>query len=201
MKGDRDLATIRNGNQSALVVIDLQNGVVANAWEREGVISRTAGLVTKARDERVPVVFVQHEDEELAHGSDAWRLVPELAPRDDEPVIAKRHQDAFEDTALEETLAGLGVSHLVIAGAQTDACIRFTTHRALAEGYDMTLVGDCHTTDDLQWGDVDVKASDVIAHTNLVFRFASYPGRVAGVASHDTISFTTPVGLKETPAR
>jgi nicotinamidase-related amidase len=194
------MATIRNGDQAALVVIDLQNGVVANAWERDAVISRTAALVERAREEGVPVVFVQHEDEELAHGSDPWRFVPELGPRDDEPVIGKRHQDSFEETTLEETLAGLGVSHLVIAGAQTDACIRFTTHRALAEGYDMTLVGDCHTTDDLQWGDVDVKASDIIAHTNLVFRFASYPDRVAGVVSHDTISFTTPAGRQEAAA-
>jgi nicotinamidase-related amidase len=194
------MATVRDGNTTALIVIDLQNGVVANAWEREAVIARTQTLIDRAREDGVPVVFVQHEDEELAHGTDAWQLVPELAPRDDEPVIAKRHQDAFEDTALEETLAGLGVSHLVIAGAQTDACIRFTTHRALAEGYDMTLVGDCHTTDDLQWGDVDVKAKDVVAHTNLVFRFASYPDRVAGVATHDTISFTTPAGLQEANA-
>lgn len=191
------MATVRDGHKTALIVIDLQNGVVANAWERDAVLSRTAALIDRAREEGVPVIFVQHEDEDLQKGSEAWQLVPELAPRDDEPVIAKRHQDSFEDTTLEETLAGLGVSHLVIAGAQTDACIRFTTHRALAEGYDMTLVGDCHTTDDLQWGDVDVKAKDVVAHTNLVYRFASYPNRVAGVATHDTVSFTTPAGLQE----
>lgn len=194
------MATIRDGNSSALVVIDLQNGVVANAWEREAVISRTASLIDRAREEGVPVIFVQHEDDELQRDSDAWQIVPELSPRDGEPLIAKRHQDSFEATTLPETLAGLGVSHLVIAGAQTDACIRFTTHRALAEGYDMTLVGDCHTTDDLQWGDVDVKAKDVVAHTNLVFRFASYPNRVAGVATHDTVSFTTPAGLQEATA-
>jgi nicotinamidase-related amidase len=192
------MATIRDGNTTALIVIDLQNGVVANAWERDAVVSRTATLIDRAREEGVPVIFVQHEDEHLAAGTEAWQLVPELSPREDEPVIAKHHQDSFEDTTLEETLAGVGASHLVIAGAQTDACIRFTTHRALAEGYDMTLVGDCHTTDDIQWGDVDVKAKDVVAHTNLVFQFASYPNRVAGVASHDTISFTTPAGLQET---
>ena len=192
------MATIRDGNTAALIVIDLQNGVVANAWERDAVVSRTATLIDRAREEGVPVIFVQHEDEGLQRGSDAWQIVPELVPADGEPVIAKRYPDSFEETMLEETLAGLGVSHLVIAGAQTDACIRFTTHRALAEGYDMTLGGDCHTTDDLQWGDVDVKAKDVIAHTNLVFRFATYPNRVAGVATHDTISFTTPAGLQET---
>jgi nicotinamidase-related amidase len=194
------MATIRDTNRTALVVIDLQNGVVENAWERDAVIARTATLIDRAREEGVPVIFVQHEDEELQAGTDAWRIVPELAPREGEPVIAKRYQDSFEDTTLSETLAGLDVSHLVIAGAQTDACIRFTTHRALAEGYDMTLVGDCHTTDDRQWGDLDLKAKDVVAHTNLVFRFASYPNRVAGVATHDTVSFTIPAGLQEAHA-
>lgn len=188
------MATIRDGNASALIVIDLQYGVVANAWDRDAVIARTAALVGRAREEGVPVLFVQHQDEALEVGSEPWQLVPELAPREDEPVIAKRYQDAFEETTLGAALAALGATHLVIAGAQTDACIRFTTHRALAEGYDMTLVGDCHTTDDIAWGGVDVRAKDVIDHTNLVYGFASYPGRVAGVATHDTVSFTTPAG-------
>lgn len=187
------MATIRDGNASALIVIDLQVGVVANAWERDVVIARTVALIGRAREEDVPVIFVQHQDDALPAGSEPWQLVAELGPRDDEPVIAKRYPDSFEETTLAATLADLDVSHLVIAGAQTDACIRFTTHRALAEGYDMTLVGDCHTTDDIQWGDVDVKARDVIAHTNLVYRFASYPGRVSGVAAHDAVSFTAPV--------
>lgn len=194
------MATIRDGNASALIVIDLQVGVVANAWEREAVIARTAALIGRAREEGVPVIFVQHQDDELQPGSEPWQLVPELGPRDDEPVIAKRYPDSFEETTLAATLADLGVSHLVIAGAQTDACIRFTTHRALAEGYDMTLVGDCHTTDDIQWGGVDVKAKDVVAHTNLVYGFASYPGRVSGVAAHDAVSFTAPAGREASVA-
>lgn len=194
------MATIRDGNGSALVVIDLQNGVVAEAHDREGVIGRTSMLIDRAREEGVPVIFIQHEDEEMPAGSDAWQIVPELVPADGEPVIAKRYQDSFEDTTLEQTLSGLGVSHLVIAGAQTDACIRFTSHRALAEGYDMTLAGDCHTTNDLQWGDVDVKAKDVIAHTNLVFQFAQYPDRESRVVSHDTVSFPAPAGFQRAPA-
>lgn len=194
------MTTIRDGNGSALIVIDLQNGVVAEAHDRDGVVGRTSTLIARAREEGVPVIFVQHEDEEMPAGSEAWQIVPELVPAEGEPVIAKRYPDSFEGTALERTLAGLGSSHLVIAGAQTDACVRFTSHRALAEGYDLTLVGDCHTTNDIQWGDVDVKAKDIIAHTNLVFQFAEYPGRVARVVSHDAVSLTAPAGLQETIA-
>lgn len=187
------MTTVRTGENAALIVIDMQNDVLAAAWDRDGVISRTAALISRARGEGIPVVFVQHEDEYMAVGSDGWRIVPELTPADGEHIVAKRYPDSFEESGLEEALADLNVSHVLIAGAQTDACVRFTTHRALAEGYDVTLVGDCHTTDDRQHGDVDVKARDLIAHTNLVFQFASYPGRVATVAFHDAVSFTTPV--------
>ena len=54
----------------------------------------------------------------------------------------KTFPDSFEDTDLEEVLAKAGVGRLVVAGAQTDECIRSTIHGAFARGYDVTLVGD-----------------------------------------------------------
>ena len=170
------MATIRDGNGTALIVIDLQNGVVANAWERDAVIGRTATLIDRAREDGVPVIFVQHEDEHLAAGTEAWQIVPELSPREGEPVIAKRHQDSFEDTALEETLAGVGASHLVIAGAQSDFCVRTTMQRAAAEGYDVTLVSDAHTTADTEWDGVPISGELIVAHTTLYFSGLRYPG-------------------------
>ena len=50
------------------------------AHERDAVVANVGSLVEKARRERVPVVRVQHCDEQLARGSDDWRIVPELAP-------------------------------------------------------------------------------------------------------------------------
>lgn len=185
---------IRDGNAAALVVIDVQKAVMEKAWQRDAVISRIATLIDRARREDVPVIFVQHEDEELIPGSDAWAFVDAFSPKDGEAVIAKQYPDSFEETDLAATLNSLGVSHLVIAGAQTDACIRATTHRALAEGYDMTLVEDCHTTDDRMFDDVDVTAQQLVYHMNLCMWVLGYPGRVSGIASHDAVSFTSPAG-------
>ena len=70
------------------------------------------------------MVWVQHSDEQLARGSDNWRIVPELSPGDAEPLVEKNYGDSFEDTTLETMLSGLGVGRLVVVGAQTDACIR-----------------------------------------------------------------------------
>jgi nicotinamidase-related amidase len=191
------MATIRDG-RTALVVIDIQTDVVQDAWDREGVIGRTAALIDRARAEDVPVIYVQHHDAYMEQESNGWQFVEEIAPRAGEVVIAKEYPDAFEETDLEQTLADLGVSHLVVAGAQTDACIRSTTHRALAQGYDLTLVEDCHTTDDREFGGVTISARQLVSHTNLCMWAISYPGRVSGIAPHDAVSFTTPAGAQET---
>jgi len=74
---------------------------------------------------------VQHSDEQLARGSDDWRIVPELTPDDAEPLVEKNYGDSFEDATLETVLAGLDVGRLIVAGAQTDACIRSTLDGAL----------------------------------------------------------------------
>lgn len=173
------MTTLENRPATALLVIDVQNGVVAGAYARDEVVANIASLVAGARAQAVPVVWVQHSDEDLALGSDAWRIVPELDPRDDEPLVKKTYGDSFEATDLESVLAGLGVGRLLVVGAQTDACIRSTLHGAFVRGYDTTLVSDAHTTEDLtEWG--APPPDQVVAHTNLYWSFQKAPGRTAG---------------------
>ena len=191
------MATIRDGNM-ALMVIDVQKDVVANAWKRDEVVRNIGGLIERVRAEHVPVIFVQHEDEELERGSDGWQFVDEIVPIAGEPVIAKRYQDSFADTRLAGTLEQLNVSHLVITGAQTMACIRATSHRALAEGYDLTLVEDAHTTDDLDYAGVQLSASQIIGYTNLYLKFTTYPGQESRVVPHDAVAFISAADVQET---
>jgi nicotinamidase-related amidase len=182
------MTTLENRSNTALVVIDVQNGVVKAAQERDAVVANIAGLVDKARREQVPVVWVQHSDEQLARGSDDWRIVPELAPDDAEPLVEKNYGDAFEGTSLETVLSGLGVGRLIVAGAQTDACVRSTLHGAFARGYDATLVSDAHTTEDhTAWG--APPPGQVIAHTNLYWTYQTAPGRTAGTVATKDVDF------------
>ncbi len=182
------MTTLENRPNTALVVVDVQNGVVEGAHERDAVVANVGSLVERARRERVPVVWVQHSDEGLARGSDDWRIVPELAPGEDEPLVEKSYGDAFEATTLETVLAGLGVGRLVVVGAQTDACIRSTLHGAFVRGYDATLVSDAHTTDDqTAWG--APPPNQVIAHTNLYWTHQTAPGRTAGTVETKDVDF------------
>jgi len=177
------MTTLQDRPHTALTVIDVQEGVVAGAHERDRVVANIATLVERARAQGTPVVWVQHSHpEQLPIDSDGWQLVPELSVAEGEPVVRKCYGDSFEDTDLEEVLAGLGVGHLVVAGAQSDACIRSTLHGALVRGYDTTLVSDAHTTEDLtEYG--APAPGDVIAHTNLYWSFSSAPGREVGVVT------------------
>lgn len=103
------MTTLADRPNTALLVIDVQNGVVAGAPNRDTVIANIDTLVGKARAEDVPVIWVQHSnDHDLQQGSDNWQYVPELVRRDEEPLVHKRYGDSFEDTGLEALLAERG---------------------------------------------------------------------------------------------
>ena len=185
------VCTLENRPNTALLVIDVQNGAVEGAHERDAVVANVGTLVEKARQEQVPVVWVQHFSDGLAKGSDNWRIVPELTPEDTEPLVEKTYPDSFEETTLESVLSGLGVGRLVVAGAQTDECIRSTLHGAIVRGYDATLVSDAHTTEDqTEWG--APPPDKVIAHTNLYWTYHSAPGRTAGTVETKDVDFSPP---------
>jgi nicotinamidase-related amidase len=180
-----DAHRVRGGN-TALVVIDVQVGVVADGWDRDGVVDRIGQLIRAAREASTPVIYVQHEAPAyppMARGGEAWHIVPEIAPLAGEPDVAKQYPDSFVETTLAATLDGLGIGHLIVAGAQSDACVRATSYRALAEGYDLTLVADAHTTGDREFEGVDIPAKLVVAHVNAASPWIDYPDTTSLVQS------------------
>lgn len=183
------MTSLANRPATALLVIDVQNGVVGNAHDRDRIVGNIKSLVDRARAEDAPVIWVQHSDEEMPRGSQQWEYVPELERLAGEPVVHKTYGDSFEETDLEERLAERSVGRLVVTGAQTEACIRSTLHGALVRGYDATLVADAHTTEDMrQWG-FPVTPADSIAYTNMYWSWAEAPGRRGGVTPSAEIEF------------
>jgi nicotinamidase-related amidase len=183
------MTTLSDRPNTALLVIDVQNGVVAGSYRREDVIANITTLVDRARAQEVPVIWVQHSSDQLQPGTPTWQYVPELVRLDAEPLVHKRYGDSFEDTDLAARLAERGVGRVVVTGAQTDACVRSTLHGAFVRGYDTTLVGDAHTTEDLTAYGAP-PPDQVIAHTNLYWNFQTAPGRRAGTVDTAKVSFT-----------
>lgn len=183
------MTTLTDRPATALLVIDVQNGVVTGNHDRDAVVANISALVEKARAEDVSVVWVAHSDSGMKPGTEGWEYVPELVRDDSEPLVNKTFGDSFEGTDLEDVLARSGVGHIVVAGAQTDFCIRSTIHGAFSRGYDVTLVGDAHTTEDMsEWG---APSPDlVIAHTNLYWDNQKAPGRTAAVVETAEVDFS-----------
>ena len=189
------MSTVRPGNQPALVIVDVQVGVVADAWEAPRTIKNVARAVERAREGGVPVVWVQHESDDLPRDSTSWQLVPELVPAAGETRIYKRFESSFEATALEESLAQLRATHIVLAGAQTNWCIRATAYAALDRGYDLTLLKDAHTTGGIELENgLKVQAASIVADLNVTMKWVSYPGRKNATATVEEVNFAAPGG-------
>lgn len=170
------MARIRTEQKTALMVVDVQIGVVKEAWEADRIIKNISSTVAKARQAGVPVIWVQHTGTEFKEGHPDWPWVPELVPAAGEVQIHKRFNSAFEETNLDEVLADLGISHIVLAGAATNWCIRATAYGALGRGYDLTLVEDGHTTDIVELDEENfIPAEQIIQELNLVLPWLRYP--------------------------
>ncbi|WP_330304599.1 MULTISPECIES: isochorismatase family protein [unclassified Streptomyces] len=186
------MTTLPNRPNTALLVVDVQKGAVDGSHNRDSMIANINTLVDKARAEDVPVIWVQHSDDHLKRDSEAWQYVPELVRSPSEPLVHKAYGDSFEATELETLLAERAVGRLVVTGAQTDACIRSTLHGAFTRGYDVTLVGDAHTTEDLtEYGAPSPEL--VVAHTNLYWEWQSAPGRRGETVDTAKVTFRTDV--------
>jgi nicotinamidase-related amidase len=183
------MATFPNRPNPALLVVDVQHDVVKAAHARDAVIANIVRLVDRARRANIAVIWVMQTDDDLSRGSDGWKLAAPLAAADDEPVVEKAFGDAFEQTVLEDELRRAAIGHLIIAGAQTDGCIRATIHGAFVRGYDVTLVTDAHTTEDFT--SYGAPSPDlVIAHTNLIWKYETAPGRTAAAIPTAEVTFS-----------
>jgi nicotinamidase-related amidase len=191
------MATVREGNQGVLLVVDMQIGVMSESWDAPRIIKNTARAVERARAQGVPVIWVQHSNSELVYGSSQWQWVPELAPAEGDPLIHKRFNSSFEQTLLEEQLAKIGATHISLAGAATNWCIRATAYGALERGYDLTLIKDAHTTGTIERENgTRIEAVNIIDELNIAMTWLSYPNRTNGTATADEIDFTAPGGTR-----
>jgi len=187
------MAAVREGNKGVLLVVDVQVGVMSEAWDAPRIIRNVVRAVDRARAQDVPVMWIQHSGDDLVHGSPEWQWVPELTPAAGETRIHKKFNSSFEQTTLDEELARVGATHIALAGAATNWCIRATAYGALDRGYDLTLIKDAHTTGTMELDDgVRIEAANIIHDLNIAMTWLNYPGRTNGTATAEEVDFATP---------
>jgi nicotinamidase-related amidase len=174
---------------SALLIIDVQHGFFDEAdAEDAAFLKRIAGLLARAREQRIPVVYIQHDGgpgQLLEVGTAGWHIHPWIAPHSEDIVLNKRASDAFYETSLHKQLQALEVSRLVVTGAQTELCIESTCRRALSLDYDVCLVADGHTT-----GGTDIfTVEQVIAYHNDLLPHVAHPTRAISVQEASALQF------------
>ena len=185
------MATVREGEKSVLLVVDVQVGVMRSAWEAGRIIDNIGLAVEKARRQGAPVIWVQHQDEELVFGSPTWQIAAELSPLEGETRIHKFYNSSFESTPLDEALDYIEATHIFLAGAATNWCIRATAFAALERGYDLTLIEDAHTTVTIPLEGSDrIDAAHIVRELNIVMNWLSYPGRVNRTVKAAEVDFT-----------
>jgi nicotinamidase-related amidase len=162
-------------SRTALLVIDVQSALIANADRGEDVVAAIRGLVERARAAGTPVVYLQHchaTYELMKKGAPGWRIHPEVEPKPGELVIEKTASDGFFNTSLQGELDRLGVTRLIVCGLQTEFCVDATCRAAFSRGFEVVLASDGHTTTDAV-----VRAEVAVRHHNRALANLAHPHR------------------------
>jgi nicotinamidase-related amidase len=137
---------------TALLVIDMQQSLLEEAYEADRVLTTVADVIDAARQAGILVIYLRHAETSdqgpLQYGTPAWEIHPAIAPHADDVVLDKQWPDSFYRTTLGGELSARGVTHLVITGMATEQCVDMTSRGAWQRGYDVTVVADGHTTVD-----------------------------------------------------
>lgn len=156
---------------TALLIVDVQIGMfegklIPPVSQGDELLTTLKELIARAREAGAPIIYVQHcgsKGDVLEAGTPRVEIHPAIRPQDEDVVVRKRFCDPFYKSELNELLQSKSISHLVVAGIQTEFCVDTACRRAFSLGYQVTLVEDGHTT----WDTKVLQASQIIAHHNL----------------------------------
>jgi nicotinamidase-related amidase len=172
---------------AALVIIDMQTALVNGAWREPETLAALAGVIAKARESGVPVLFVVHNHasfKPMMKGQPGWQIHADLKLQAQDSIVEKTASDAFYQTPLAARLRSLEVDTLLIGGMQSEYCVDASARSALNHGFDVVLLSDCHTT-----GDGALPAADIIAHHNLTLPNLVHPDHSIRLAASMELEF------------
>lgn len=162
-------------NKRALIIIDLQVGLETEhkkLFQLNRVLEGVNKRIKFFRKHQLPIIFIQHEDEELVLNSANWQLFPNLKAEKQDHHIRKTHANSFFHTKLASLLEELSVDELEICGAQSEYCVDTTIRIAHGLGYQCFMEKGLTTTTDNEW----LTAEKIIQHHEAIWdqRFLTF---------------------------
>lgn len=160
-----------------LVVVDLQNEYLPTGklplTGIDAAVENAIRVISHARDTGVPVFHIRHESADdapiFAKGSTGAETQPDVVPQGNEPVIVKKHINAFRETDLKQQLEAADVEEIVVIGAMSHMCIDAVVRASADMGYQVTVLHDACATLDLTFRGVSVPAA--LAHAAIMAAF------------------------------
>lgn len=163
-----------------LVVVDLQNEYLPTGklplTGIEAAVANAVRVISHSRDAGIPVFHIRHESDDagapiFVKGSNGAEIQLAVAPESDEPVIVKKHINAFRETDLKQQLDASNIQEVVVVGAMSHMCIDAVVRAAADMGYPVTVLHDACATLDLTFRGVNVPAAHAHATMMAAFEF------------------------------
>ncbi|HEY1618240.1 MAG TPA: isochorismatase family cysteine hydrolase [Streptosporangiaceae bacterium] len=149
-------------NPTALLVMDVQRGIVGRFSDDAGYLGRLTEAITAARGAAMPVIYVVvgfragHPEVSarnltfsaaagsgrFAPGDESAAIHPAVAPAEGDPVVTKRRVSAFTGSDLDVLLRGLGADSLVLTGIATSGVVLSTLRQAADLDFRLTVLAD-----------------------------------------------------------
>ena len=149
-------------NKTALLVMDMQAGIVPRLPDATSVLSNAGKAIAHARSKKIPVIFVvvgfrqgapeiSLNNKSFAAGKEMFAGInmqefmavhPDLAPQEGEVTVIKRRISAFAGSDLEVVLRSFGIGHMVLTGIATSGVVLSTVREASDKDYQLTVLAD-----------------------------------------------------------
>ena len=157
------METLFEKNSTALVIIDLQKGIVAmptEPYDSKTIISNTKKIADIFRENKMPVFLVRvaispdGKDKltPIVDGENPWgkmqmpadwsEITPELGPNEGDIIITKKQWGAFYGTELDLQLRRRKIDTIVLCGISTNIGVESTARFAFEYGYQQIFVED-----------------------------------------------------------
>ena len=148
--------------KTALLVMDMQSGILSRLPDATTVLSKATKAIAVARQKEISIIYVvvgfrkgapeiNLNNKIFAEAKNRFSTVnmqeymaihPDLAPQAGEIIVVKRRISAFAGSDLEVLLRSLGISHMVLTGIATSGVVLSTLREAADKDYQLTVLAD-----------------------------------------------------------